>query len=145
MDVRTDEDDIRHVVDRFFGAFSSGPDLDEQMAQLAALFHPRAIIVRTCGLEPEVYDVDGFVQPRHELLAGGHLQDFREWPLEGRVEVFGDVAHWFGSYAKSGTQDGDAFTGRGRKSIQFLRTDDGWRITAAAWDDEREGVPFPNG
>jgi hypothetical protein len=26
------------------------------------------------------------------------------------------------------------------KSLQFVRTADGWRISAVAWDDEREGL-----
>lgn len=31
------------------------------------------------------------------------------------------------------------------KSLQFVRTGEGWRISAAAWDDEREGVTIRNG
>jgi len=26
------------------------------------------------------------------------------------------------------------------KTIQFIRTSEGWRISAAAWDDERPGL-----
>ena len=36
-----------------------------------------------------------------------------------------------------GEQDGTPFSGRGMKSLQFVRTGEGWRISAAAWDDER--------
>ena len=74
---------------------------------------------------------------RMDLLRGLLL------PVAGRVEVFGDIAHWFGGYAKAGTQEGEPFTGRGMKTIQLVRTADGWRISAAAWDDEREGLTLP--
>ena len=37
-------------------------------------------------------------------------------------------------------QDGTPFTGRGMKTLQLVRTSGGWRISAAAWDDERDGV-----
>jgi len=30
--------------------------------------------------------------------------------------------------------------GRGMKTLQFVRTVTGWRISAAAWDDERDGL-----
>ena len=60
--------------------------------------------------------------------------------VHGRTEVFGDIAQHFGSYAKAGVQDGTPFTGRGMKTLQFVRTPDGWRISAAAWDDERDGL-----
>ncbi|WP_238157885.1 hypothetical protein [Kribbella voronezhensis] len=98
------------------------------------------MIARTCGLEPEVYSVDEFIAPRAALLTFGDLVDFKEWAVTGRVETFGDIAHWFGSYAKEGVQNGTPFTGRGMKTMQFIRTPDGWRITAAAWDDERPGL-----
>jgi hypothetical protein len=110
------------------------------MDTLRALFLPEAVIVRTCGGEPAVYDVEGFIAPRQELLSGSALFDFSEWELSGRTEVFGDVAQHFCGYAKQGVQDGSPFTGRGMKTLQFVRTSAGWRISAAAWDDERDGL-----
>jgi hypothetical protein len=131
---------IAAVVDTFFAAFTSGPDSRARLDALRAVFLPEAVIVRTCGDEPTAYDVDGFIAPRQALLSGGTLSDFREWELAGRTEVFGDVAQHFCSYAKSWSQDGEAVTGRGMKSIQLVRTADGWKISAAAWDDERPGL-----
>ena len=90
-----------------------------------------------------MYDVDGFIAPRRELLMSGTLTDFTEWRGSGRTDVFGDIAHWWGDYGKAGAQDGEAFTGRGMKSMQLVRMPDGWRISAAAWDDEREGLSIP--
>jgi hypothetical protein len=31
------------------------------------------------------------------------------------------------------------------KTLQFVRTGAGWRISAAAWDDERDGLTVPAG
>ena len=131
---------IEDLVAMFFGAFASGPGVADRLDALRAIFLPDAVIVRTCGGEPAVYDVDGFIAPRRALLAGGTLTGFSEWPLSGRVDVFGDIGHWFGSYAKSGVQDGTPLTGRGMKTLQFVRVAGEWRISAAAWDDERAGV-----
>jgi hypothetical protein len=77
------------------------------------------------------------------LLAGGTLSGFSEWELSGHTELFGDIAHHFGSYAKEWVQDGERCTGRGMKTLQFVRTAAGWRISAVAWDDEREGLSVP--
>lgn len=142
-DETTDHAAIQGMVDAFFGAFVSGPGCAERMDLLRGLLLPRAVIVRTCGMEPAVMGVEEFIAPREALLTGGSLTDFREWPATGRVEVFGDIAHWFDSYAKAGTQEGEPFTGSGMKTIQLVRTADGWRISAAAWDDEREGLTLP--
>jgi hypothetical protein len=124
----------------FFGAFTSGPDCAARLDALRQICLPSAVIVRTCGSDPVAYDVEGFIAPRQALLSGGSLADFREWELSGHTEVFGDIAQRFCSYAKAGMQDGTPFTAKGMKTLQFVRTSAGWRISAAAWDDEREGL-----
>ncbi|WP_246157859.1 nuclear transport factor 2 family protein [Catellatospora sichuanensis] len=131
---------IEGIVHTFFAAFTSGPDGTARLDALRDLFLPGAVIVRTCGGEPTRYGVDDFIAPRQALLAGDTLTDFREWELPGRTDVFGDIAQHFCAYGKSGAQDGTPFTGRGMKTMQFVRTSAGWRISAAAWDDEREGL-----
>lgn len=140
----TDRATIEGMVDAFFGAFVSGPGCAERMELLRGLLLPQAVIVRTCGTEPAIMGVEEFIAPREALLTDGTLTHFREWPVAGRVEVFGDIAHWWGSYAKAGTQAGEPFTGRGMKTIQLVRTADGWRISAAAWEDERDGLTLPD-
>ena len=139
-DVAADRAAIARIVETFFAAFTSGPDVAARLDALRNAFLPEAVIVRTCGGEPTVYDVDSFIAPRQVLLSDGALVDFREWELSGHTEVFGDIAHHFCSYAKSGVQDGNPFTARGMKTLQFVRTLAGWRISAAAWDDERDGL-----
>jgi hypothetical protein len=145
QDSTADRAAIEAIVRAFFAAFVSGPDSADRLAELAALFLPGAVIVRTCGGEPAVYDVDGFLAPRLALLAGGTLTGFREWEVRGHTEIFGDIAHHFGSYAKAGLQDGEPFTGRGMKTLQFVRLPAGWRISAVAWDDERDGLRLAPG
>ena len=68
---------------------------------------------------------------------------FNEVELCETTEIFGNVAHRFNSYAKSGTMKGVVFAARGMISTQFVNTAAGWRISAMAWDDERPGVFNP--
>jgi hypothetical protein len=136
----TDRALLEGMVDAFFAAFTSGEGCGERLGVLREIFLAEAVIVRTGGGEPAVYGVEEFIAPRQALLEGGSLVDFHEWAVTGRTEIFGDIAHWWGSYAKQGVQDGVAFTGRGMKTMQFIRSTDGWRISAAAWDDERPGL-----
>jgi hypothetical protein len=132
-----DETGIAAVVRTFFDAFASGPGCDERLDALHRVFLPGAVIVRTCGDEPVVYDVAGFIAPRRELLTGGTLTGFREWEVAGETVVSGDIAQHFCTYAKSWQQDGTTRTGRGAKTMQLVRTAGGWRLSAVAWDDER--------
>ena len=138
--VAADHEAIASIVRTFFAAFTSGPESAARLDALRAVFLPEAVIVRTGGGKPAVHGVDSFIAPRQALLSGGSLVDFSEWELRGYTEIFGDIAHHFGSYAKAGVQDGTPFTARGMKTLQLVRTSAGWRISAVAWDDERDGV-----
>jgi hypothetical protein len=144
-DVIADRAAIADIVRTFFEAFTSGPGCAERMDALRAAFLPQAVIVRTGGGEPAVYDVDGFIAPRQVILTDGTLEEFHEWELSGHTELFGDIAHHFCSYEKEGVQAGEPLAGRGMKTMQLVRTDAGWRISGVAWDDEREGLSIGEG
>lgn len=94
-------------------------------------------------MEPLAMTVEEFIAPRLALLTDGTLEDFREWQVEGRTEVLGDLATHLCTYAKEGRQRGVAFTGRGVKAVHLVRTPVGWRISAVIWDDERDGFAVP--
>ena len=70
--VTDDRSQIEEIVRTFFAAFSSGPDLEARLEGLRAVLLPEALVVRTCGV-PASYDVDGFIDPRRELLTSGRV------------------------------------------------------------------------
>lgn len=131
-----DHREIDGLVGTFLAAFASGPDVIARLAALRTIFIPEAIIIFAGGPEPRVSDLADFVAPRQQLLTDGTLRDFHEWEESGTTQVFGGIAQHWSTYAKSGVQDGRSFTGRGQKTMQFVRTAAGWRIASVAWADE---------
>jgi hypothetical protein len=131
-----DRAEIDALVQAFFAAFSNKGGGKPRLDALATLFIPRAVIVKNLET-PEVYSVPEFIAPREKLLTDGTLTDFEEAEIEGRTELFGNVAQRWSSYRKTGVLNGRAFTGRGMKSMQFVRTPEGWRLSAVAWGDVR--------
>lgn len=127
---------IAELTRSFFGAFSNrrgaGPALDV----LYRIFIAQAVITKRNDKTCEIWDVRGFIEPRRTLLTGGRLVDFHEEEVSGRTEVFGGIAQRFCTYRKAGILDGRAFAGRGVKTIQFIRVDGDWKISALAWQDE---------
>jgi hypothetical protein len=74
----------------------------------------------------------------------GELTSFEEVEIAEITEIFGNVAHRFSTYEKSGTMKGVPFGGSGMNTTQFVMTPAGWRISAMAWDDERPGLTIPD-
>lgn len=127
--------EIDLLTTEFFGAFDNRGGKPADVARIRRLMLPGGVIVCT-NPKFAVYTVEEFIEPRVRLLADGRLVEFAEWETSERTEVVGDIASRFGEYRKSGILDGEPFEGGGTKTIQFVRTPDGWRIAAFAWHDE---------
>ncbi|MGW9172926.1 DUF4440 domain-containing protein [Streptomyces decoyicus] len=126
--------EIDVVTAEFFEAFDNRGGKAADVARIRRLVLPGGVIVKA-GPEFTVYTVDGFIEPRERLLTDGRLVEFSEWETSERTEIAGDIASRFSEYRKSGTLDGEPFEGGGTKTIQFVRTSEGWRIAALAWYD----------
>ncbi|WP_030293589.1 DUF4440 domain-containing protein [Streptomyces katrae] len=127
--------EIDALTAEFFGAFDNRGGKPADVARIRRLVLPAGVIVKT-GPELTVYTVDEFVEPREKLLNDGRLVEFSEWETSERTDIAGDIASRFGAYRKSGILDGEPFEGGGTKTIQFVRTPQGWRIAAFSWYDQ---------
>ena len=140
----SDHDEIRDVFAGFLAAVTFEEGTRPEYERIRSLFIPGGLLIRNSGDAPEVAGVDEFIAPRQATVDAGELTDFEETELTGETEIFGNVAHRLSGYAKRGTRNGAAFAARGVISTQFVRTPDGWRISAMAWDDERAGLAVPD-
>ncbi|WP_330460945.1 GNAT family N-acetyltransferase [Streptomyces sp. NBC_00820] len=127
---------IDRLMRDLFGAFTTTggrrPDLDV----IRRVFLPQGLIIKNIGDDPLVYDIEAFIASREKMLTDGTLTEFSEAEVTERTEMFGSVAQRFSDYRKSGFLYGEWFEGAGHKTVQFVRTPDGWRISSLAWDDE---------
>ncbi|MFC8132112.1 DUF4440 domain-containing protein [Streptomyces sp. NPDC057302] len=128
------KNEIDAVTAEFFGAFDNVGGKTADVARIRRLVIPGGVIVKT-GPQFTVYTVGEFIEPRQRLLSDGRLVEFSEWETSERTEIEGDIASRFGAYSKSGVLDGKPFEGGGTKTIQFVRTPEGWRIAAFSWYD----------
>lgn len=136
----TDEDQraIDALVRAFFGLFSNRGGVRPNLHAIFDLCIPEAVISKCVSSTPEIMSLEAFIAPREALLSNGTLTDFEERETAHHTQVFGNVALRSCTYAKSGVLNGVPFDARGAKVFQFIKGPRGWRISAVAWDDERE-------
>ena len=127
----------------FFRAVSFEPGATPPFDDIHALFVPMGLLIKNTGTTPEISSPAEFIAPRRAAVTSGELTQFLELELWEATRIFGNVAHRFAAYAKSGVSKGVPFQARGMISTQFIRTPAGWRISAMAWDDERPGLTLP--
>ena len=142
-DLATVKAEIDRLTTEFFLAVSFEEGATPNYENIYELFIESGLLVKNTGSTPEINTIRQFIEPRQVAVRNGELTRFHEIELCETTEIFGNVAHRFNSYAKSGTIKGVPFTARGMVSTQFIKTTAGWKISAMAWDDERPGLSIP--
>lgn len=136
----TDEEAIGAAIDEMY-AMISGPAGPRDWSRQRNSFLPEARQIRTwvdeqgrpaCKImSPEDYARD--TQPFFDA------NDFYEIETSRRIDLFGNIAHVWSAYEARRSLDDREPERRGINSIQLFRhPDEGWRIIAMIWDNERE-------
>jgi len=138
------KDTLDHLLAQFFHAVSFETGEAPQYQNIHALFIGSGMLIKNSGPTPEVSNISQFIESRQALIDAGELTRFYEGELLETTEIFGNVAHRFSAYEKSGTLKNVPFETRGMISTQFILTPAGWRMSVMAWDDERPGLSIPS-
>lgn len=129
---------IDELVKSFFNLFSVEKGCKADLSAIYQLFIPEGLIVKCSGSTPEIYNLLQFIEPREKMFNDGSLSNFIEEEIFEKTEIFGNIAHRLSLYKKSGLMNGKEFKNKGIKTMQFIKTPNGWKISSVAWDDERE-------
>jgi hypothetical protein len=124
----SDQAAIDAVTAAFFSAFTTTKGRAPDLEGLYRLFIPQAVIVNNVASALQVYDLPGFIEPRRSILTDGTLVDFCEWEISEKTAIAGNIAQRLSRYSKSWLASGKEYSGGGTKSIQFVRTAEGWKI-----------------
>ncbi|MCH7974139.1 MAG: GNAT family N-acetyltransferase [Bacteroidetes bacterium] len=128
---------IDELTASFFDLFSNKDGRVPNVKDIKSIFIPEGILVSNTEDTPAIYDLDSFIKPREEILTNGTLTNFCEREISHNTEIFGNVAQRFSLYEKTGELNGEHFEIRGMKTIQFVKVNGKWKMSAAAWSDEK--------
>ena len=124
----------------FFKLFLVPVGIKADLSAIYRLFIPQGIIIKNVGPQPEIYTLQQVIEPREKLFDSGTLKDFVEEELFERTDIFGNIAQRFCLYKKWGLMNDIFSQAYEMKSLQFVKTASGWKLSSLIWDDEREGL-----
>ena len=130
-----DETEIDRLMNDFFGLFNNKGGKAPNLERIFDLFIPQGVIVKNLDANPEILGLRDFIEPRKAILTDGTLREFEEWEEKAKTEILGNIAQRVCIYRKKGLLNEVPFETKGAKVAQFIRTPQGWRFTAVAWDD----------
>ena len=132
--------ELGRLTSEFFRAVSFEAGSSPSYRSIRELFIERGLLIKNVSSTPEISSVPEFIESREALVRSGTLTRFHESEISESTVIFGNVAHRFSAYVKSGTSSGTPFDARGMVTTQFIKTPGGWKMSAMAWDDERPGL-----
>lgn len=144
QDISGEKQEIDTLTHAFFQSVSFKEGGKPAYSDLYSIFIASGQFIKNSSTTPEIATISQFIEPRQKLVEAGELTCFKEEETAEITEMFGNIAHRWSTYAKSGASNGSAFEGRGIISIQFIMTEVGWKISSMAWDDERPGLALPD-
>lgn len=131
----TDKEEIDRLTNQFFDLFTNSGGRTPELSRIHTLFIPEGIVIKNVGGNTEIFSLQTFITPRQKILTDGTLADFMEEEVMERTDVAGSVAQRLSTYKKQGKLNGQYFENQGVKTIQFIKTNKTWKISAVAWDD----------
>jgi len=135
-ELRADAKAIEALVAQFFSLFTNKGGRVPNLERIFDLFIAQGVIVKNLDASMDVFNLREFIEPRKAILTDGTLRDFEEWEERAQTDILGKVAQRKSFYRKRGVYCDEPFEACGVKVSQFIRTADGWRFTALAWDDD---------
>jgi hypothetical protein len=131
----TDKNQIDQLTSEFFDLFTNYGGRIPELSRINKLFIPEGIVIKNVGGNTEIFSLSSFIAPRQKILTDGTLSDFQERELTERTDIAGAIAQRFCTYTKSGKLKGESFENQGVKTLQFIKMNNTWKISAVAWDD----------
>lgn len=127
---------INQLTKSFFRLFSNLNGNSIHLEKIFEMCLPETVIIKKSSLNQEVYNLQTFIEPRQKILTDGTLTSFEEKEIAEETKIIGTIAQRSSRYEKKGCFAGKDFHQRGNKFFQFVKTKEGWRISAVVWEDE---------
>jgi RimJ/RimL family protein N-acetyltransferase len=134
--VSTDKLSINEITKSFFALFTNTNKAQPNWNLLNDICIPEIMLISKTETTHTVYNLVSFIEPRQKILTDGTLTEFEENETQEQTKIIGNIAQRYSTYHKRGILDGKLFEKKGHKFLQFVKTNEEWKISSVIWEDE---------
>ncbi len=127
---------INHLTQSFYQLFTNTDNRKPDLQAIHSYCVPEVLIIKQQAATSELYNLSSFIAPRELLLTDGSLIEFSEKEIAHTTTVKGNIAQRESRYYKTGIFNGEQFQQHGNKFFQYIKTNDGWKVSSIIWEDE---------
>lgn len=133
--ITSDKFEIDQLTKSFFSIFTNSNKQQPNWSLIHTICLPETIILKKSSKEEEVYNLDTFIEPRRKILSDGTLTEFEEYEILEETRILDNISQRYSNFQKQGYFNQTYFKEKGNKLFQFVKTKDGWKISAVIWED----------
>nr|WP_210423735.1 hypothetical protein [Croceivirga thetidis] len=133
------------IIETLYDVISGEKGIERDWDLFKYLFHPKAKLIPSRQTDDGSMSLK-FMSPKDYIKASGNWlveNGFFEKEIHREVDVFGNIAHVFSTYASFQKQNDSTPFIRGINSIQLLNDGERWWIVNIYWMNESEEHPIP--
>jgi RimJ/RimL family protein N-acetyltransferase len=134
--IAADHVQINNITSSFFSVFTNTNGQVPKWDLLRQICIPEILIINNTTPQPSIFNLTSFIGPRQKILSDGTLSEFVEYEVLEQTTLFNGIAQRYAQYEKKGILEGKPFHQKGHKFLQFVKTGESWKISAAIWEDE---------
>jgi RimJ/RimL family protein N-acetyltransferase len=127
---------IDQLTESFFNIFTNSNQQQPNWNTIHTICLAETMIIKKNSDNEEVYNLNTFIEPRKKILSDGTLTEFMEYETSEETRVVGSIAQRFSRFQKKGYHNGTYFEGNGNKLFQYVKTNNGWKISSVIWEDD---------
>lgn len=135
--ITADKFNIDQLTKSFFNIFTNSNKQQPNWSLIHTICLPETIIIKKSSNEEEVYNLNTFIEPRKKILSDGTLTEFEEYEIFEETRIIGNIAQRFSKFQKNGYFNKTHFKEQGNKLFQYVKTNNGWKISSVTWEDDK--------
>lgn len=135
--VSKDKLSINKITKSFFGLFTNTNKKQPNWNLLNDICIPEIILINKTETTHIFYNLISFIEPRKKILTDGTLTEFEENEIQEQTTIIGNIAQRYSTYQKRGIFEANLFKQKGHKFLQFIKTNEEWKISSVIWEDEK--------
>lgn len=135
--ITADKFNIDQLTKSFFNIFTNSNKQQPNWSLIHTICLPETIIIKKSSNEEEVYNLNTFIEPRKKILSDGTLTEFEEYEIFEETKIIGNIAQRFSKFQKNGYFNKTHFKEQGNKLFQYVKTNNGWKISSVIWEDDK--------
>ncbi len=135
--ITADKYNIDQLTKSFFNVFTNSNKQEPNWSLIHTICLPETTILKKSSNEEEVYNLNTFIEPRKKILSDGTLTEFEEYEIFEETRILNNIAQRYSNFQKHGYFNGTYFKEKGNKLFQYVKTNDGWKISSVIWEDDK--------